>query len=207
MADEERTWIVRAGRNATHIDDFRANSVVAIGWSEAGKIDSSISDEALTALFDRTYPSAKPGARRVYQAQVSRFLTEVQKGDRVATYDSNLRVYLLGTITAGPIWRNGPLPRAFKVKWTHQTLRDSLSEKTRYALGSIATFFKASEQASAELWAKATPISGPVADAAPPPASETTTDVQPEEAAEGTLRDDVIERSDRIIEDRINALD
>lgn len=135
-----------------------------------------------------------------------RFLTEVQKGDRVATYDPNLRVYLLGAVTSGPSWRGGPLPRAFKVKWTHQTLRDSLSDKTRNGLGSIATFFKASEEASAELWAKATPLSGSAADAAPPPTSDAPSPGE-DEAEEGSLREDVLERAERLIEDRIVALD
>jgi len=205
MADDGRTWIVRAGRNADRIDDFRSNGVVAIGWAEAGEFDLGISDEELTALFDRTYPSAKVRARRVHQAQVRRFVTEVQKGDRVATYDPNLRVYLLGVIASGPSWRGGPLPRAFKVKWTHQTLRDSLSDKTRNGLGSIATFFKASEEASAELWTRATLLSGPAADATPP-AGEVAA---PDDGAadEGTLREDVLERAERLIEDRIVALD
>lgn len=206
MADDGRTWIVRAGRNADRIDDFRSNGVVAIGWSEAGEFDLGISDEELTALFDRTWPSAKPRTRRTYQAQVKRFLTEVQKGDRVATYDPNLRVYLLGTIAAGPSWRGGPLPRYFKVKWTDQTLRDSLSEKTRNGLGSIATFFKASEEAGAELWAKAKPLSGSAADAAPPPVVEAPSTGE-DDGEEGTLREDVLERAERLIEDRIVALD
>lgn len=33
-----RTWLVRAGKNATRIDDFRTNSLVAIGWHETGPI-------------------------------------------------------------------------------------------------------------------------------------------------------------------------
>lgn len=202
-----RTWIVRAGRKADHIDDFRVNNVVAIGWSEAGDFPLDISDEEMTALFDRTYASAKPRARRVHQAQVRRFQTEMQKGDRVGTYDPTLRVYLLGTISSGPVWRGGVLPRAYKVRWTHHTLRDSLSEKTRHALGSIATFFKASEAASDELWAKARPISGSAGDATPPPATELPPTPDGDEDEESELREDVLERADQLIEDRIVGLD
>lgn len=85
MAKHPRTWLVRAGKNATFIDDFRANSHVAIGWHETGPIPPTASDEFLTDLFDRTFTSAKPGSRRVWQAQVRRFLTEMRPGDRVAT--------------------------------------------------------------------------------------------------------------------------
>ena len=204
---DARTWVVRAGRNADHVDDFRANSVVAIGWSEAGDFPIDISDEDMTALFDRIYASAKPRARRVHQAQVRRFQTEVKKGDRVATYDPMLRVYLLGTVGAGPAWRGGVLPRSFKVKWTHQTLRDELSEKTRHGLGSIATFFRASEDASRELWEKARSISGSVEDATPPPASEISQLTETDTDEDSELREDVLERADQLIEDRIVGLD
>jgi restriction system protein len=116
MAKHPRTWLVRAGKDAIFIDDFRANSVVAIGWRETGPIPPTADDDFLTELFDRTFATAKPGSRRVWQAQVRRFLTEMHPGDRVATYDPNARVYLLGTVEGEPEWRDGPLPRARAVR-------------------------------------------------------------------------------------------
>lgn len=200
MPEPSRTWVVRAGKDAVYVDDFRAGSLVALGWSEAGPVGSDMGDEALTALFDRTYPGTKPAARRVWQAQVRRFVTDVRPGDRVATYDPNRRIYLLGTVAGAPTWRPGPMPRAIPVQWTHQAARDGLSADTRNGLGSIASFFRASEEASAELWAKATPLSdtAPV----PPPAPE-----PPGGDDTAAFREDVIERADRFIEDRIAALD
>src|SRR5688572_13586751 len=61
MAKHPRTWLVRAGKNAIFIDDFRANSVVAIGWRETGPIPPTADDDFLTELFDRTFATAKPG--------------------------------------------------------------------------------------------------------------------------------------------------
>jgi restriction system protein len=200
MTEPGRTWVVRAGKDAVYIDDFRGNSVVALGWAEVGPVGSDMSDEALTALFDRTFPGSKPAARRVWQAQVRRFVTEVRVGDRVATYDPNLRVYLLGTITGALTWRPGPMPRAIAVQWSHQAARDSLTADTRNGLGSIASFFRASEETSAELWAKATPLSDAPAPPLPPPLDGEENDTE-------TLREDVLERADRFIEDRIAALD
>jgi restriction system protein len=149
MPPQERTWVVRAGRDAAFFDDFRSNSVVALGWREAGPIDAGLDDGAMTALFDRAFPNDKPGSRRVWQAQVRRFLTEMAAGDPVATYDSTGRVYLLGQIAGAPFWRNEHPPRARKVSWTHHVARDVLTASTRNALGSIATFFRANEEASA----------------------------------------------------------
>lgn len=203
MSEHGRTWVVRAGRNGTRIDDFRSNGVVAIGWSEVGELPDDISDDALAALFDREYASSKPGSRRVWQAQVWRFSHEIMPGDRVATYDPSQRIYLLGT-TTGPVrWRGGDLPRAIPVKWTHQTQRDGLTTSTRNGLGSIATLFRASAEASAELWANATPIS---ASAAPPPAAAPPKSDGPDDDGDA-LREDVAERADRFIEDRIAGLD
>ena len=206
MAKHPRTWLVRAGKNAIFIDDFRANSVVAIGWRETGPIPPTADDDFLTELFDRTFATAKPGSRRVWQAQVRRFLTEVHPGDPVATYDPNTRVYLLGTVEGQPEWRDGPLPRARAVRWTHQALRDGLTVDTRNGLGSIATFFRASQETSDELWAKAVPLGSAAADAPPP------TTVQPpltedSETAVTILREEVREKAEQFIEDRIASLD
>ena len=204
MSLSQRTWIVRAGRDAAFFDEFRTNSLVAIGWREAGPIESGIDDDELEALFDRTFPNAKPGSRRVWQAQVRRFLTEISTGDPVATYDSTRRVYLLGQIAGAPFWRDTQPPRARKVSWTHHVSRDVLSVSTRNALGSIATFFRASDDASTELWAKAVPLS------VNPDTKPTTPVEQNDEsvsAAESILREDVREKSEQFIEDRIAALD
>lgn len=207
MAKHSRIWIVRAGKNASAIDDFRTQSIVAIGWFEAGHIDPSTSDEVLTELFDRTFPTAKPAGRRVWQAQVKRFLVEIQPGDHVATYDPNSRLYLLGTIEGQPTWREGPLPRVRSVTWTHQTPRDVLTVETRNGLGSIATLFRASQDASNELWSKAVPI-GSVPQVAPLAPTRAAVSARDEEAqAETFLREDVREKSEQFIEDRIAALD
>jgi restriction system protein len=206
MAKHPRTWLVRAGKNAAFIDDFRANSHVAIGWREAGPIAPNADDDFLTDLFDRTFPTAKPGSRRVWQAQVRRFLTEMRPGDRVATYDPNTRVYLLGTVEGDVQWRDGPLPRVRAVRWTHQAPRDALSVDTRNGLGSIATFFRASQDVSDELWSKAVPLETSAAEAPAPVAVSVAQDDEAQ-TAETILREDVREKSEQFIEDRIASLD
>jgi restriction system protein len=206
MAKHPRTWLVRAGKDATFIDDFRANSHVAIGWRETGPIQPTADDDSLTDLFDRTFASAKPGTRRMWQAQVRRFLTEMRPGDRVATYDPNSRVYLLGTVEGDVEWRDGPLPRVRAVRWTHHTLRDALSVDTRNGLGSIATFFRASQTASDELWSKAVTLDS-AATVTAPPAPATTAQEDETQTAETILREEVREKAEQFIEDRIASLD
>lgn len=206
MAKHSRTWVVRAGKDAAFIDDFRANSLVAIGWPEAGPIAPSVDDDTLTALFDSAFPASKPGSRRVWQAQVHRFLTEIQAGDPVATYDPNARLYLLGTIAGQPEWRDARLSRMRAVRWTHQAFRDGLSVETRNGLGSIATFFRTSQETSDELWAKAVPLESASASTQPPtpPPAQPADD---SESAETILREEVQEKAEQFIEDRIASLD
>jgi restriction system protein len=199
-----RTWLIRAGRDAAFIDDFRNNSIVAIGWSEVGPIDPAVDDATLRRQFDAAYPQDKPVARRVWQAQVRRFLTEIQIGDAVATYDPNARVYMLGTVASAPAWRDAELPRTRAAKWTHQVSRDSLSAETRNSLGSIATLFRPSQEASDELWSKAGPPSDVVTVVAAPIPARPTDDAT---AGDTLVREDILEKSALFIEDRIAALD
>ncbi len=197
-----RTWIVRAGRDAAFFDEFRTHEIVAIGWSKAGPVTTATSDEELDRLFLAAYPEAKEGARRVYQAQVRRFAHELESGDRVATYDPNDRLYLLGTIVGPLAWREGNNPRVLPVRWTHETLRDRLSAATRNGLGSIATLFRTSEEVGAELWEKSTPIGSKqpkqVTPGAPPKAES--------DVGDSILREEVAESASQFIEDRIVAL-
>jgi restriction system protein len=188
------------------IDDFRSNSVVAIGWSEAGPIDARIDDVALEQLFDRAYPTVKAGSRRASQAQVRRFLKEMRQGDPVATYDPNARVYLLGSVAGEVNWRDAPLPRTRPVRWTHQVSRDVLTVETRNGLGSIATFFRASQETSDEIWSKAVLLDSPGANNAPPVTASPTRS-EDSESAEMILREEVKEKSQQFIEDRIASLD
>jgi hypothetical protein len=68
-------------------------------------------------------------------------------------------------------------------------LRDALSVSTRNSLGSIATFFRASEDASDELWAKAVPLNAAAADALPPPPAIVAQDESREPTAETILKE------------------
>jgi restriction system protein len=205
MPAKARTWLVRAGRDAAFIEDFRTNSLVAIGWSAVGPIDPGVDEATLRRRFDEAYPQEKPEARRVWQAQVRRFLADVQVGDAVATYDPNGREYLLGSIAGPAAWRDAELPRWRRVNWTHRASRDLLSANTRNGLGSIATLFRPSQEASDELWTKATPL-GVAAALAPPLQAPSAAAAEPT-AADEQVREDVIEKAAQFIEDRIAALD
>jgi restriction system protein len=200
----KRLWFVRAGRDAAFVDQFRSGNHVALGWAEVGRVDPDIPDDVLDERFAQAFPKAKDGTRAVWAAQVKRFLRELEVGDGVVTYDPNERHYLLGTITSKVEHVDGVLPRLRRVKWTHRVPRDVLSVSTRNGLGSIATLFRPSAEASAELWANAVGIDEPLT-AQPvekPPAAAASDDED-----EADLLREQFEKADRFIEDRIAELD
>ncbi len=196
-------WLVRAGRGGDCIEEFRTGSWVGLGWTQVGPLAPSLSDEKVEALFAKYYPTEKEGSRRVWAAQVKRFLREIQEGDPVSTYDPNERLYLMGTIRSEAKWKDHPLGRYRDVEWTHKVPRDVLSVGARNGLGSIATLFRVSADVSAEMREKAVAIEVPTLTVQPvDKATEAGTD--PEQFL---LRDEVVERASQFIEDRIAALD
>ena len=151
-------WVVRAGEEGGHADAFVNGGLVGLAWKEAGPIDPALPDAEIEARFAKAFPEAKEGARRVWAAQVKRFLREFKVGDPVSTSLPERRLFLLGTIAGEPEWRNEPVCHVRKVNWTHQVPRDVLSTATRNSLGSIATVFRPSWEVSQELFAKAVPF-------------------------------------------------
>ena len=77
---------------------------------------------------------------------------------------------------------------------------------TRNGLGSIATFFRASQDASDELWAKAVSLDSATAGATALVAGKVEQDDEAH-TAETILREEVREKAEQFIEDRIASLD
>ncbi|MFC1706973.1 restriction endonuclease [Planctomycetota bacterium] len=198
-------WIVRAGRRAVFAEEFRAEGLVAIGWREVGAIDADADDDEIAELFAKHYPQTKPGGRRVWASQVKRFLRELTVGDPVATYDAGQRRYYLGTIKSDAEWRDQHLARVRSVEWTHKVLRDELTVATRNSLGSIATLFRLSGPAAAEFWKRAVPLEAPDEDKVG--GGDEDGDADADKADETLLREEVAERAEQFIEDRIARLD
>ena len=82
--------------------------------------------------------------------------------------------------------------------------RGALVAQGPIVLGSIASFFRASEEASDELWAKAVPLGTSIGDVVMPPKANPA---GVEEEAGTELREDIQEKSEQFIEDRIASLD
>lgn len=194
-------WMVRAGRGADCVDEFRTGNWVGLGWTEVGALSPDVPDDVVDGLFRKAYADQKEGARRVWAAQVKRFLRELQVGDPVTTYDPNARMYLLGEITSDAKWKDHALGRYREVKWTQKVLRDVLSLSARNGLGSIATLFRVSEEITNEMREKAVAL-----DASPEPSPRSEADAVDLAPEEVLLREEVAQKAEQFIEDRIAAL-
>lgn len=151
---EKMMWKVTAGRGNAYVNRFLEDNMVAIGWSDAGDYTGVKSRAALRELFQTVYPNDTPRQIDVGAGQVWRFLSEMQPGDDVVTYDPQSRLYHRGKINGPPHYRPqsiADLPTQRDVQWLDTISRDELSAATRNTLGAIMTLFLLSPEAAAEL--------------------------------------------------------
>jgi restriction system protein len=198
-------WVVRAGRDAIHIDTFLEKGLITIGMSQ--QIGAEAIHDDRKELIERTakaHPEWNRHRVANHAGQLFRFLSDIAVGDPVATYDPNLRRYLIGQVDSVPRYDPGvieDLPYVRNVLWTHRVARDSVSVETRNTLGAIQTIFRVSADATSELRKLAVPLNAPAEAEPPKPVSQT------KDKTLDDLRAEVIEKASEFIEDMLSALD
>jgi len=204
LSSNQPFWVVRAGQNGVYADDFLSEGWVGIGWHQAGELAPDAPDEEIEAALEAAFPASRDGSKRTWAGQIKRFFREISVGDPVATYDPERRVYFLGVINSDFAHRpQHTLIRSRSVDWTHKVARDGLSTSTRNSLGAILSFFRLSDEASAELRAKAVPLDAEMG-AEPEAASETAPEAEEDE--ESILRAEILDKAESFLEDRIARL-
>lgn len=194
-------WMVRAGEGGVRVEEFRAGSLVAIGWQQVGDMSALRTREQFSKAVEKAYPASRRMQLAMSAGQAYRFVREIKVGDRVATYDPSRREYLVGTITGEYVFRPGPedgYPQVRTVNWSATVSRDALSIATRNSLGAIATLFQVPAEAAEEierLTAGGVPPNAP--DAAP---AEEQTQVD-------LIYKDIQNKAFEFIKDEISRLD
>lgn len=91
-------------------------------------------------------------------SQIGKFRFELDKGDYVISYDSQLRSYLVGEIASDYLFDSNFYPEkpleycdTRKVKWKGEVQRDDLSTSTKNTLGAISTLFSINQEAADEI--------------------------------------------------------
>ena len=147
-------WMVRSGKGGARVDEFISHRVVAIGWSEIESDLTGMTQEAIYDLLVTVFPNYHPSAAANAASMLYRLTTLIAEGDTVITYDSERRIYHIGTVT-GP-YRYQPqlidgLPHTRAVAWDREVSRDVLASATRNTLGSTLTLFRVLEEPLADL--------------------------------------------------------
>lgn len=152
FARKAMMWVVRAGENGRLFDDFRAKSVIAIGWNALGDLSSATPNQVREAI-QQSYPGEKSGWLNMTVSQVSRFRFEMKPGDHVVTYNPGERRYLIGEISSPYGFDDKLLEyhQVRQVRWKGEVLRDALSTATKNKLGSISTLFQVDADAEKEI--------------------------------------------------------
>lgn len=190
-------WMVRAAAGGRLADEFKEQCVVAIGWDDVGDLSRYSDKSEVLEVVKKEWPDWSDGKVQSAASQLIRFRDQIKEGDRVITYDSSRRMYLVGTIT-GPYKHQpgvlSPFENTHAVKWEGEVERDILTSSTRNRLGSTLTLFLVPDFAAEEI--EAALKGGLVA-----PREE------PEESSEEALIEDVKDQSREYIKDKISRLD
>lgn len=196
-------WMVRAGRNASAIDEFLEEGRVAIGFGGAALLPLGASKEEVVARVEAVMPGKRDGQRRSAAGQVWRFLSELEYGDQIVTWDPGARRFLVGELVEGDGQLEESGGRFRNVKWTHHVLKDVLSADTRNKLGSIMTLFRVRDSATSEIVARMTRLEEDLDTASATPESPSA-DVDATDDSQGV--DNILDRAAELIEDRIAGL-
>ena len=190
--------LLRAGRNATHLDDFLAHDRIAVGW-DVGDLNGLDTAQVKERLRE-AYPDDLRGKIASSAGQLLRF-RDIAAGETVAVYDPSTRTYHVGEVTTP--YRYDEEAPSFRhrhdIDWRSTVPRDRLSLRTRNALGSVSTLFTIREDAWAEMQ---TLIDHP--DTSPPPATSPIATDEDDSAEE--YREEIVDRASELIKDRISAL-
>lgn len=202
-------WLVRAGERAYLIDEFKEKQAVAIGWSKLENIASINTLQEVKILLRNSYPGYKDGKINITAGQILRFVHEFKKDDEVITYDPEERLYHVGNVISGYEYSSGFItdkPHVRKVNWKGTVSRDVLSAGARNTLGSIMTIIAIPEEVRKEIheqMRKEQRGNNETGKELEPDLAE------PEEEAEELelIKEDVIEKSNEFIKDKIANLD
>lgn len=199
-------WFVRAGRESIYAEDFIQKKVVAIGWTELGDVDKTLTKANLVPLYKRAYPTVSDGSTLNAVSQITRFMQEVKVGDAVMTHDRDKQMYYIGTITSEYKWKPeiiSELPRLREVEWKHQVPRGLLGSDTKNTLGAIQTLFLVKGKPATEIQSKQQAI-----EQVPsvPTSLTVPTQTQEQNDLEREIRAELLEKSEQAVEDRIVRL-
>lgn len=152
-------WMVRAGRDAVLIDEFKNRNIVALGWGLGDLKDKSAED--IKRIMVEKYPDKSKNSLNNASSQVIKFRYEIEKGDYVISYNPSNREYMVGEVTSDYYfsremeedkvdYQDGHNDTR-DVKWLGKVSRDKLLISTKNTLGAMSTLFKINDEAEKDI--------------------------------------------------------
>jgi restriction system protein len=140
----KQVWMVRAGRDSAYIGEFLSRQMIAIGWAKIGDLSNVRNRDQISMLVKQHWPEDNKFQHAISVSQVYRFREEIVPGQTVVTYDSNRRIYHLGTVTGDYVYHpeyDPELVHTRAIHWEREVSRDALSAESKNCLGAISTIF------------------------------------------------------------------
>ena len=187
-------WMVRAGKDAFLINDFKEQNKVAIGWNLGDLTNKSSED--IKSLVNEIYKNnSKQQNSKIYSQEI-RFRFDIKEGDYVLSYDPSTRNYLIGKISSDYYFSEKFIEEYTDirdVKWLGEVPRDKLKVSTKNTLGAISTLFNINETAKKDILNVFE--------------NKESSDEEEEEDDISVLMDEIVDKSKEFIKDKVNSLD
>ena len=145
--------MVRAGTGSSYIDKFRETNTVGIGWNEVGDL-STVQPDGIRKLVEAVWKDQSIYWVGQTVGQLKRFRFDISIGDHVLSYDSSVRVYVLGLVKSDYEYLEKTDEDCFhirQVSWETEVPRDRLSVQTRNTLGGLQTVFAIGEEQKSDI--------------------------------------------------------
>ena len=194
--------MVRAGQGGYLVSEFEQQGAVGVGWVEVGDLTGVQDVERIRARVVAEYPDEGVAKQIITAGQLHKIRTVIQVGDRIVTYDSSQREYMVGTVTGGYAYSPTAIsdsPHTRPVTWEGRVSRDALTTSSRNTLGSTLTVFQPGPDVLADIEHVLRSGRPPAGTAALPELSETERGLE-------ELREDQLSRAHEFIKDRLQKL-
>lgn len=144
--DVERphAWVVRAGKEAKFVDDFKREGVVSIGYHPAGDLSGRTPEEIGAQVAEGFAGKPRATINNVTH-QLQAFALGIQEGDLVLSPTSDQTEVLLGRVIGPYEYRDHPVVGNFRhyhrVRWLHHVKRKTLPAETQKSLNAPITVY------------------------------------------------------------------
>lgn len=188
-------WMVRAGKDAILINDFKEQNKVAIGWN-LGDLTNKSSEDIKYIVNEIYKNNSKQQNSKIYSQEI-RFRFDIKEGDYVLSYNQSTRNYLIGEIISDYYFSEKFIEEYTDirdVKWLGEVPRDKLKVSTKNTLGAISTLFNINEAAKTDILNVFEN-------------KESSDEEEGEEDDISILMDEIVDKSKEFIKDKVNSLD